>query len=265
MGSGPDGGAVALWSHAAGFGVRLVTRIDPDGRGTGALQLRSPRAAQYVQPLPDGQVLLVDSRSIGRAGSAEVRDADGRWVRSAHLGDGVAHVLATSSGDVWLGYFDKAAAFFKGIGGRGLVRLGPDLQPVWRYPFSTGAPRIHDCYTLNVADERAPVCAYQRFRIISAQGDSWTDHGEAPHRGAEGLLVEGDRAVLVGGYGAEYDLLTPLRLDDDGVHVDGPLARLVMPDGMELYRPRYTCRGPLHAVVDRPWLRLDLEDVFHAH
>ncbi len=71
--------------------------------------------------------------------------------------------------------------------------------------------------------------------------------------------------MLVGGYGAEYDLLTPLRLDDDDVHVDGSLARLVMPDGMELYRPRYTCRGPaLHAVVDRQWLRLDLEDVFHA-
>jgi hypothetical protein len=27
-----------------------------------------------------------------------------------HLGDAVAHVLATSNGDIWVGYFDEAAA-----------------------------------------------------------------------------------------------------------------------------------------------------------
>ena len=44
------------------------------------------------------------------------------------------------------------------------------------------------------------------------------------------MLVDGEWAALIGGYGADYDL---------------------MPDGIEMRKARWTCRGPeLHAVID---------------
>jgi hypothetical protein len=39
------------------------------------------------------------------------------------------------------------------------------------------------------------------------------DHGKAPQGGAAAVLVDGTRAVLIGGYGADYDLATPVSID----------------------------------------------------
>ena len=150
-------------------------------------------------------MLLVDARTRGTAESAEVWDAEGAWVRSGRCGDAVEHVLVTSRGDFWVGYFDEAAASGRGLGGHGLVRFGTDLQPRWRYPFD----------------------------------------------------------ALIGGYGADYDLVTPGRIDAQGVQAAGGQSRVVLPDGMEIRNARWTCRGPeLHALIDGSWYRASLDD-FH--
>jgi hypothetical protein len=178
VGDGVDGQAVALWDHHAA-GARLLTRHgggvkDPDG-----VILGGARQADFVQPLPDGRVLLVEARTRGTAESAEVWDADGVWIRGRHLGDAIEHVLATPSGDIWVGYFDESAASGRGLGGHGLVRFGPDLQPRWCYPFNAGLPRIDDCEALNVHDETAYAFVYNAHHLVSAGGTQGVDHGKA--------------------------------------------------------------------------------------
>ena len=49
---------------------------------------------------------------------------------------------------------------------------------------------------------------YKSFHLISVHGDRARDHGPAPVRGAHRLLADGDRAVLIGGFGPEYDVIT---------------------------------------------------------
>ena len=228
-------------------------------------ELGGARPASFVQPLRDGKVLLVDARTRGTAESAEIWDAAGVWVRGGHLGDAVEHVLATPSGDIWVGYFDEGAASGRGVGGHGLVRFGSDLQPQWRYPFNADLPRIDDCEALNVHDETANALVYKAHHIVSVCGTHGVDHGKAPHGGVVAMLVEGERAVLVGGYGANYDLVTPVRIDAQGPHVAGDQSRLVLPDGMETRNARWTCRGPeLHAVIGSSWYRISLDDLYPA-
>jgi len=68
--------------------------------------------------------------------------------------------------------------------------------------------------------------------------------------------------VLIGGYGPDYDLITPVRMTSDGLRAAGPQARLVLPDGMEVYGARLSCRGPeLHAIVRGSWYRTDLNQL----
>jgi hypothetical protein len=165
------------------------------------------------------------------------------------------------SGDIWVGYFDEGAASGRGLGGHGLVRFGPDLQPRWRYPFNAHLPRIDDCEALNVAGETAYALVYNAHRLVSVDGTHGIDHGKAPQGGVVAMLIDGDRAVLIGGYGADYDVVTPLHVDAQGVQAVGGQSRLVLPDGMEIRNARWSCRGPeLHAVIDGCWYRAGLDD-----
>jgi len=260
VGIGVGGLAVALWDSYA-FGARLLTHHGVGAQEREAMVLPGGRAAQFLQTLPDGEVLLVDARTRGTAESAEVWDATGAWVRSGHLGDAVAHVLATAAGEIWISYFDEAAAYGRGLGGHGLVRFGSDLQPQWRYPFDAGLPCIIDCEALNVDQESAHALVYDAHHLVSIRGTHAVDHGKAPRGGANALLINDESGVLIGGYGAEYDLVTPVRLDDRDIHAAGRQTRLVLPDGMEVRNARWTCRGPeLHAVIDGSWYRADLDD-----
>jgi hypothetical protein len=262
VGIGVDDQAVALWDHHAA-NARLLTHHGAGADDHAAVILGGARPANFIQPLPDGQVLLVDARTRGTAESAEVWDAAGTWVRSGHCGDAVEHVLATPSGDFWIGYFDEAAASGRDLGGHGLVRFGPDMQPRWRYPFNTDLPCIDDCEALNLHGEDAYASVYKAHHLISVRGSHGVDHGKAPQGGAAALLVDGERAVLIGGYGADYDLATPISIDAQGVQVAGEQSRLVLPDGMEIRNARWTCRGPeLHAIINGSWYRASLND-FH--
>jgi hypothetical protein len=71
-------------------------------------------------------------------------------------------------------------------------------------------------------------------------------------------------AVLTGS-GPEYDVVTPLRIGPDGIQRLGGQCRIVLPDGMEAQRLRYTCRGSnLHAFVRGTWYRTSLDDLIDA-
>lgn len=265
VGFGPAGDALVVWEHG-GEGAVQVSHHAPDGTpGTITPVPPQPHRSE-VQPLPDGQILLASARCRRDEDddNAAVYDDTGRLVRTAHVGDAIQHLLSTASGEVWTSYFDEGVFAWSGLSTHGLVRFGTDLTPQWRYPQKRqpDLPVIDDCYALNVTGETAWAYAYDAFHLVSAEGQHAHDHGQVPFRGANALLVDGDRAALIGGYPAERHVITPLHITPEGLRLAGPPRRLTMPDGQPLPRARYTGRGPeLHVAVGATWYRLDLDDI----
>jgi hypothetical protein len=273
VGVGPDDIAVAAWPPPAGRHGVVVTSHDGNGPyseeryrsqvrpSVSSIEIPTSLTVSHVQPLPGGKVLIACARTEG-TGNAEVWAGSGRPEHAGLIGDAVGHLLTTPSGAIWAAYFDEGI-YGTGPSVHGLVRFGPDLTIDWAYP-QRDLPRIDDCYALNVSGETASICAYDLFRLITVTGDQVRDHGQAPRRGASRLLTAGDRAALIGGYGPEYDLITPLRITPTGIIADGPQHRLVQPDGLEIPRGRAICRGPdLHLFPrdSAAWYRLSLDEI----
>ena len=260
VGVGPDQRVVAVWNHRHDARRRLVTIHDGGRYPVGSVVLTGCLEPSFVQPLPDGRILLVAARNRGGA-NAEVWSADGRQEHVGDLGDAIEGVLTTATGEIWVGYFDEAMGG-SGPQGHGLARFSSDLQPVWLYPGPPTAPEIFDCYALNVAGETAWTCAYTQFHVVSACGDQVTDFGRAPYRSAHLLLVDGGAGALIGGLGPEYDLVTSFRITEGQAVASGSPQRLVLPDGMELRGFRSACRGPnLHVIIRGAWYRTDLDQL----
>lgn len=261
VGVGPDHTAMAVWPSRTAPDRMLVTRHSGGRRIESATVVHTTLRPSFVQPLPDDRLLLVAARDRRIGDNAQVWSADGDLVTSGAFGDAIEHVLTTVGGSVWVGYFDEA------LGGRGpqahgLARFTADLAVDWVYPQREPWPIIVDCYALNVVNEKAVACAYSDFHLLSAEDSRVTDLGVSPMRGARNVLVSGSDAVIVGGYGAEYDLVVPVQFDRDGVREIGTHHRLVLPDGLEVHAARYTCRGPeLHAIIGNRWYRTTIDQL----
>ncbi|MGC4808074.1 hypothetical protein [Micromonospora sp. DT233] len=266
VGVGSDGTAFAVWPHRQVAERKQVTSHAGGTAIVTSATVETPLKVSFVQPLPGGQLLLAAARSRPDAPpNAQIWTSEGHLVRAGHLGDAIEELLTTPSGDMWVGYFDEAMAG-SGPQTHGLARFTGELVPDWLYPVNAGLPSIFDCYTLNVHGEDAYCCPYTDFHLISVAGDVPRDLGPAPYRSANCLLVDGAEGVLIGGWGPEYDLVTPLRLSRQGVESAGWQGRIVLPDGMEAQRLRYTCRGPdLHAFIRDTWYRLALDDLTTVH
>jgi hypothetical protein len=261
-GVGFDGAAWAAWPARDGQPGVLVTSHEGSGPPAAQVQVPTSLRVSFVQPLPAGRILIVRARiPVGQA-NAEIWAGDGVLERSGLIGDAIEHVLTTASGAIWAGYFDEAIGG-SGPEGHGLARFTHGLEPEWLYPHGGDLPPIADCYTLNVAGETAYCCPYADFHLITVTGGRARDLGPVPARGATRLLVDGDRAALIGGYGPEYDLITPLRITAGGIKPDGPPSRMVLPDGLEIPRARSSCRGPdLHLITTAgSWYQLSLDDL----
>lgn len=260
VGIGPGGELLGLFQSRDREDRTLVSSLDGEGS---VVVLEGTLPASVVQPLPGGRILLVGGRAAGGTVNAQVWDGSGRLVASAFMGDAIAHVLTTPAGSVWIGYFDEA---LDELGAHKLVRFDDELRPQWSYPVRSerpDLPDVFDVYSLNVSAEVALCYAYDDFHLIRAHADSVTDLGSAGVRGAQAVLIDGPRGAFIGGYGPDHDLITPFRLGQDGVDVGTPVGRLVLPDGRELSRPRFTARGAeLHVVVDRVYrYRVTLEEL----
>jgi hypothetical protein len=201
------------------------------------------------------------ARTRGRD-NAEVWADSGHREQAGFIGDAIEHLLTTPEAAIWVGYFDEGI-FGSKPAAHGLVRFTPDLALDWTYP-QRELPRIDDCYALNVSGETVSMCAYDEFHLITVTDDLARDHGQVPRRGARWLLTAGELTALIGGYGPEYDLITPLRITPTGVIPHGPQRRLVRPDGLEIPRCHAICRGPdLHLFPSgsTAWYRISLDDI----
>ena len=160
------------------------------------------------------------------------------------LGDGIAHVLATSTGQVWVGYFDEGIYGNYGwglgdgpepVGAYGIVRFSPDLEPAWHYPkIHRGRPvgRDQRLLCLNVDDTSTWACYDSDFPVVRIRDGAVTGwHNDV--KGAGALAVAGSRVALFGGYGPDHDRLAITELDVGRARPDGDY-RIVLPDGMPL-------------------------------
>jgi hypothetical protein len=267
VGVGSRGEHIALWAERIlGGSEQLVTWHGADGEPERTVVVASSLAGpRFVQPTPDGGVLIASARKArGAAISAQRWNAAGELVAQGDFGDGVEHVLVTESGKVWVGYFDEALTG-RTPEGHGLVRFGVDLKPEWLYPWQTQLRPVDDCESMNVVGETVYICPYSDHHVIAVSGQEAKDLGPSPHRGAVALLVEGTCGVLIGGYGADYDLVTPFEFAPDGPRPVGGQGRLVMPDGMEVQRVSWSCRGDqAWAQIGNTRYRLTVSQVFDA-
>lgn len=260
VGVGHDGTAFAVWPHRTNARRKQVSWHLGGKEVAGAVDVETDLQVRFVQPLPQGRLLLAAARARRGAVNGEIWTGSGDLEHGGHLGDAIEELLTTPSGKVWVGYFDEAMGG-SGPEGHGLARFNHDLTPEWLYPRDAGLPYISDCYTLNVHDETAHFCPYRDFHILSASGENVTDWGASPYRSAHNLLVRGADCALLAGWGAEYDVSTMLRIGRDGARRVGGQCRIVLPDGMEAQRLRYTCRGARLDAFDKwgTWYRTNLD------
>jgi hypothetical protein len=200
-------------------------------------------------------------------------DTDGQVVSEHVLGDGIAHVLATSTGQVWAGYFDEEiygnygwgrADSAEPVGAYGIVRFSPGLEPAWHYPKYTEVgpwDAVSDCYALNVDDTSAWACYYSDFPVVRIRDGTVTGwHNDIT--GASALAVAGSHVALFGGYGPGHDRLALAELDSDRARPAGEY-RVVLPDGKPLAPGTQVIgRGSrLHFLTGSDWYQLDVSDI----
>jgi hypothetical protein len=297
---GPRGEVIALWSTAEGEAALHSRVVAPGGASFATTMTTHPVPVRvtahspgpalvaqitdldvthpHVQPMPGDRVLIVGARSTWRKTGAErnaaMYDADGRTVAREVLGDGIQHVLATSAGDVWVGYFDEGIYGNFGWGGRGasepvgacgLVRFSPDLRPAWRaqYEAANRWTEISDVYALNVSDNEVWTCYYTEFPVVRIRDDRRTAwHNEVS--GATALAVSGTRVALFGGYGAQASRLCVGVLDGDRLTLTGQY-RLTLPGGDPFpHGTRVVGRGAeLHFLGGDSWHKLSVDELPH--
>ncbi|WP_223642842.1 hypothetical protein [Corallococcus sp. EGB] len=200
----------------------------------------------YVQPLPGGEVLLVNARcrylsERAHERNAHVYEPEGALSRELTLGDGIADVQATSDGQVWVSYFDEGVFGNRGWGGDetrrpigedGLVRfdaLGRRQESGVRMALP-GEQSISDCYALNVASERETwFYSYTDFPLVRMRPGQPSTLWRSPVRGAHAIVVSDTHVLFGGGYDDAFQLQL-FSLYDRGHQRLGPGARVILTD-----------------------------------
>lgn len=290
---GPDGAAIVLWAspksaeamyNSVGQGgvtfpdtqfktpiscrVRVYSPLPERDVPIKGLNLTFP----LIQPLPGDRTLIVGARCNayldGPEQNAVVFGANGEWTDEGTLGDGIAEVLTTPAGQIWVSYFDEGVFGNNGwgapglipIGSNGIVRFTPDLVSAWRYPYDAEGGSIDDAYSLNVEGETAWSSYYSDFPIVCIASDVVTSWRGGAH-GARSLIVDDGRCALFGGYRADRNRLLVGRLTPEGFIAEAA-GVMVLPGGGEVLRRRIVGRGPeLHVFVGRVWYKIALSDL----
>ncbi len=239
---------------------RTLRVLGPDLEIVVADQLWNPH---HVRPLPAGHWLLVCGRCRrfpdGTTDlNARVVDSSGSLVREFVLGDGIADVQTTRSGDIVVSYFDEGIfgnfGWSEPMGASGAIRFGADGSKLHDL-VPTGEPA--DMYAMNVvSDEQTWLSWYTDFPICRADGDGRSTEWDSGIP-ASALAVWKDRAFLVGAYD-KFNQLTEVRLRDGGETKVVRKWKLRLPDERKSARPVMFGRGPtLFATLGNKLYRLD--------
>ena len=292
-----DGSVYALWAEPADRAMLTGRTVSPAGvsfadprtarptRAVITVHGEDERAALRVngldlahvtvQPMPDGETLIVGARAMwhpdGADQNAVIIDGDGRRLASATFGDGIEHVQTTPSGKIWVGYFDEGVFGNNDwgspgpapLGHTGLVQYTASLTPDWSFPSGAADTwgSIDDCYALNLADETAWTCYYSDFPVVRIEGGDVSGWQNSV-RGVKALAINGDRVLLAGGYRPDSDRVVAARMDE-GRLVPELVSRLVLPGGGRFpASASIVGRGDsLFVVADHTCYRLSVQDM----
>lgn len=261
---------IAVTVHAGAPGLAL--------RDTIHLTM-SPEMASKIQPLHNGDVLVVGDRCAWSADdgaqiNARVFDATGKLQREGVLGDGIAHAVVDSAGRIWTGYFDEGIFGNLGwgwgdgpkpLGSAGVVRWTADFERDWTYR-AVEKHWFADCETLNVDDETVWICAdtghYAGFCPLICIRDT---HASVLRTTPEdwlqgfpcGLVVSDGYVGLMNPRDNGHTVLMSRR--DDLAHATEH--RLLLPDGSAVRMHPFACRGSrAYFVIERDVFVLDLSE-----
>lgn len=245
-------------------------------------------AFQLETPFPkfdrfsDGRWLVVASRSGGEA-DARVLVPDGVVLDRLTLGDGIEHVAIDAEDRVWVGWFDEGMfgnddwrvpghQWPPSSNGVACFTADGALLPLPVWPVEAGT--IADCYALNVVGPGAWACPYTEFPLVrfvpGKPARWWRTH----IRGAKAIALDGNHALLAGGYQKEANRLALVDLVENGLGEQAPVIaawtlplRPPPPSDNEWapvwHRPSLlTGRGDtLHLIDDSVWYRWRVSDL----
>lgn len=246
-----DGRLVAVSAHGSGHrwlsDLRIRVHLHEAGKDWRPVALTGVTITpDKVDVLPDGSVLLVQSRCVRRPfvpvrDNAQVFDASGQALRSFKIGDGVQHLAVDEPGTIWVGYFDEGIYSGDPLSAGGLVRFDEYGRQLWTYRPPSGFDHIAACYALNVSARTVWAYYYTGFPLVRITDTATTPFPSGPVRGARGVLVHGSVVVFIGGYGKPHQL-TECLLRDGTIVERGPAAltpqqkiNLVSTRGSRLY------------------------------
>ncbi|QSQ27520.1 hypothetical protein JY651_22540 [Pyxidicoccus parkwayensis] len=274
------GPANDLWLLTSGE----VLHFDGTGALAARLRISEPgRQSHYVQPLPGGEVALVEGRCRFIAKDQHERNAavytrEGARVREFTLGDGIEDVQATSDGRLWVSYFDEGVMGNRGwgrgdadttpIGVSGLVLFDSQGKCLSDYDAeAAGTDIIVDCYALNVAsDDETWLYFYSEFPLVRLRSGEPATVWKTPLRGATAFAVN-DTHVLFNGTYESHEYFQLFSLYDRGARRLKPQGTFRFEDGAGTpWRPTRACgRGSwLYGVDGTRVFRIDLDTVLAA-
>jgi len=223
-------------------------------------------AFPFIQPLPNGEILVVGGRCHYRKGNPEknasVYAPDGRLSRQFVLGDGINGVQTTSDGTIWVSYFDEGVfgnfGWDKPLGSSGLVCFDPTGEIVWEFQPPDGVDAIADCYAFNVAEDSVWACYYTEFPVVKIDSKKkvWAWKNNIP--GANAIVADRGRVLLWGGYGEQRS--SCMLQEINGEVLETPLELTPsLPPGFDFSSTSFVGRGSvLHAFSGNHWLTFDL-------
>lgn len=222
-----------------------------------------------AQPLPNGEVLLVGARCHYRNGDPEKNAAvcgeDGKVLRRFVLGDGISSVQATNEGMIWVSYFDEGVfgnyGWNQPMGASGLICFDSVGNIAWEFKPPDGFDSICDCYSLNVAKDAVWACYYTEFPLVRIDSHKRVRGWENEVGGANALAVDGQRALLWGGYGEKRTRCVVQDIADEALVRSRELI-LQLPDGSDLMGATIVGGGStLHAFIGNAWFSFDLNQL----
>jgi hypothetical protein len=164
----------------------------------------------FVQPMPDGNLLLAGARCHFRG--AEDFDRNGRLfsprgsaISENLLGDGIQDVQVDAEGAIWTSYFDEGIFGNSGwenpIGAAGLVAWDASGRKLYEFEPESNLDSMCDCYALNV-DFTGSVwcCYYTEFPLVRLRGRKIAAVWHPCVSGSGAFAVAGDFALFCGGY-----------------------------------------------------------------
>jgi hypothetical protein len=215
-----------------------------------------------LDALPDGGFVVADARRQGEADHVQVFDALGRTSWSFAVGDGIEHLLADETGDLWVGYF------FEGVVGdplshAGVRRWSATGEPLWELPASTAPGGIDDCYALNTcAHGEAWACYMRGFPLVRVRRDGSVRVWESPVAGVTATAVHDGCVAYFGSYD-RWDGLVLCTLSESAA-VPYLHGTLVCSDGSPVGRGRRLARGPRLYVQAEPFTAWEMWDLSAA-